>query len=354
MVYSELPAGCGQRDAHLPTDRAILVGGRDTFISGFLPGKSSQCPAPQGRARRVSLFRSVTLAATGRNLRGIRLGDDRSVFLLRLIIPDRPGSLGTVATALGEVNADIHAIEIVEHRRENGTAVDDIVVDLPPGVLPDRLVSACNSVDDVEVIWFSRYGAGGGLHMDLEAVEQMTSAPAEAVDILVEQAPAVLHADWAALLDGTGSQIKVALETSATPEFGDLGDQWLPLEKATTLTAPDHKGLSESVLVAAPLESDRRVLVIGRRGGPEFLGSEVARLSYLASLAVTIRVGGTLFFMLGSVVLEVPERPHRGDQQQDDRSDQRDDHHRLGVAAVTLRQVELGRPPRAAPVHPTL
>jgi hypothetical protein len=217
------------------------------------------------------------------------VGDDRSVFLLRLIIPDRPGSLGTVATALGGVNADIHAIEIVEHRRENGTAVDDIVVDLPTGVLPDRLVSACNSVPDVEVIWFSRYGAGGGLHMDLEAVEQMTSAPAEAVDILVEQAPAVLHADWAALLDGTGSEIKVALETSATPEFGQLVDQWLPMEKAATLVAPDHKGLAESVLVAAPLESNRRVLVIGRRGGPEFLGSEVARLSYLASLAVTIR-----------------------------------------------------------------
>jgi hypothetical protein len=230
------------------------------------------------------------LAATGRYAHGDRLGDDRSVFLLRLIIPDRPGSLGTVATALGEVNADIHAIEIVEHRRENGTAVDDIVVDLPPGVLPDRLVSACNGVAGVEVIWFSRYGAGGGLHMDLEAVEQMTSAPADAIDILVEQSPAVLHADWAALLDGTGSEVKVALETSATPEFGDVTDNWLPLEKATTLAAPDHhKGLAESVLVAAPLDSGRRVLVIGRRGGPEFLGSEVARLSYLASLAVTIR-----------------------------------------------------------------
>ncbi|WP_405060627.1 ACT domain-containing protein [Kribbella sp. NBC_01505] len=212
------------------------------------------------------------------------------MFLLRLIIPDRPGSLGTVATALGEVNADIHAIEIVEHRRENGTAVDDIVVDLPPGVLPDRLVSACNSVDDVEVIWFSRYGAGGGLHMDLEAVEQMTSAPADAIDLLIEQTPAVLHADWAVLLDGTGSEVKVVLETSATPEFGDVASAWLPLEKATTLEAPlGHKGLAESVLVAAPLESERRIILVGRRGGPEFLGSEVARLSYLASLAVTIR-----------------------------------------------------------------
>ncbi|TDD44751.1 ACT domain-containing protein [Kribbella antibiotica] len=212
------------------------------------------------------------------------------MFLLRLIIPDRPGSLGTVATALGEVNADIHAIEIVEHRRENGTAVDDIVVDLPPGVLPDRLVSACNSVDDVEVIWFSRYGAGGGLHMDLEAVEQMTSAPSDAIDLLIEQSPAVLHADWAVLLDGTGSDVKVVLETSATPEFGDVASAWLPLEKATILDPPaGHKGLAESVLVAAPLDSDRRIILVGRRGGPEFLGSEVARLSYLASLAVTIR-----------------------------------------------------------------
>jgi hypothetical protein len=117
----------------------------------------------------------------------------------------------------------------------------------------------------------------------------MTSAPADAIDILVEQSPAVLHADWAALLDGTGSEVKVALETSATPEFGDVAGGWLPMEKATTLAAPEHKGLSESVLVAAPLESNRRILVIGRRGGPEFLGSEVARLSYLASLAVTIR-----------------------------------------------------------------
>ncbi|TDO52639.1 hypothetical protein EV643_102478 [Kribbella sp. VKM Ac-2527] len=211
------------------------------------------------------------------------------MFLLRLILPDRPGSLGTVATALGGVSADIHAIEIVEHRRENGTAVDDVVVDLPNGVLPDRLVSACNSVPGVEVIWFSRYGAGGGLHMDLEAVEQMTSAPADAVDILVEQGPSVLHADWAALLDGTGGEVKVALETSATPEFGDLVDHWLPLDKASTLQAPAHKGLAESVLVAAPLESNRRIIVVGRRGGPEFLASEVARLSYLANLAVTIR-----------------------------------------------------------------
>jgi hypothetical protein len=213
------------------------------------------------------------------------------VFLLRLILPDRPGSLGTVASALGEVGADIHAIEIVEHRRDDGTAVDDVVVDLPAGTLPDRLVSACNSVPGVEVIWFSRYGAGGGLHMDLEAVEQMSSEPAEAIEVLVEQAPSVLHADWAALLDGTDGAVRVAQETSATPEFGPVMEKWVPLTQAGTLDSPEGEGLAESVLVAAPLESDRQVLVVGRRGGPEFLSSEVARLSYLANLAVAIRAG---------------------------------------------------------------
>lgn len=213
------------------------------------------------------------------------------MYLLRLILRDKPGSLGIVAGALGEVGADIHAIEIVEHRRADGTAVDDVVVDLPQGVLPDRLVSACNSVPDVEVIWFSRYGAGGGLHMDLEAVEQMTSTPAESVEVLVEQAPSVLHADWAALLDGTDGPVHVVLETSATPEFGPVIEKWLPLAKAAVLDPPDGEGMTESVLVAAPLESDRKVLVVGRRGGPVFLGSEVARLSYLANLAVAIRAG---------------------------------------------------------------
>jgi hypothetical protein len=213
------------------------------------------------------------------------------VYLLRLILPDRPGSLGTVATALGEVGADIHAIEIVEHRRDNGTAVDDVVVDLPPGALPDRLVSACNTVPGVEVIWFSRYGAGGGLHMDLEAVEQMTSAPAEAFDILVDQAPAVLHADWAALLDGTEGEVKVVRETSATPGFGPDVAGWLPMKRAGLLSTPEGEGLSESVLVAAPVGSDRQIVVVGRRGGPDFLDSEIARLSYLASLAEVISAG---------------------------------------------------------------
>ncbi|KHL17849.1 UNVERIFIED_CONTAM: amino acid-binding protein, partial [Mumia flava] len=51
-------------------------------------------------------------------------------FLLRIELPDVPGSLGAVASALGEAGADIHAIEIVEHRSD-GKAVDDVLLELP-------------------------------------------------------------------------------------------------------------------------------------------------------------------------------------------------------------------------------
>ena len=52
-------------------------------------------------------------------------------YLLRVELPDVPGSLGAVAAAIGEAGGDIEAIEIVEHRRD-GTAVDDVLLETAP------------------------------------------------------------------------------------------------------------------------------------------------------------------------------------------------------------------------------
>ena len=85
-------------------------------------------------------------------------------FLLRVELPDVPGSLGALASALGTAGADIHAIEIVEHRQPRSgnaaTAVDDVLLELPPHVLPDTLVTACHKLEGVRVVWISRYNAG--------------------------------------------------------------------------------------------------------------------------------------------------------------------------------------------------
>jgi len=106
-------------------------------------------------------------------------------YLLRVELPDVPGSLGRVAAAIGEAGGDIEAIEIVEHRRD-GTAVDDVLLETAPGVMPDSLVSACNQLDGVHVLWVSRYGAGGNLFLDLEAVETLTQNPGTARDEIVD------------------------------------------------------------------------------------------------------------------------------------------------------------------------
>lgn len=212
-------------------------------------------------------------------------------YLLRVELPDVPGSLGRVATAIGEAGGDIEAIEIVEHRPD-GTAVDDVLLEMAPGMMPDSVVSACNLLDGVHVLWVSRYAAGGNLFLDLEAVEQITQNPVTALDELVDLIPATFRADWGARLARTGSGLKQVHATSAAPDLGDHQELWLPLERADRLIVHEEwVQLTGNVVAGAPISAEE-IVVFGRRGGPAILDSEVARLAHLVALAVTIAAAG--------------------------------------------------------------
>ena len=117
-------------------------------------------------------------------------------YLIRVELPDVPGSLGRVASAIGEAGGDIEAIEIVEKR--DGFAVDDVLLEIPPGTMPDSIVSACSVLDGVSVLWINRYAAGGNLFLDLEVVEALTEDPSTARDRLVDLLPIAFRVDWAA------------------------------------------------------------------------------------------------------------------------------------------------------------
>lgn len=197
-------------------------------------------------------------------------------FLLRVLLPDVPGSLGRVATAIGMAGGDIEAIEIVE-KREDGTAVDDVLLDVAAGTMPDSVVSACSAIEGVEVLWISRYPAGGNLVMDLEAVEELTATPDQAFDRLVDLLPATFRVDWAARLHRAKG---VVYGTSAAPE--ELA--FVEIEAPVRLEVPED----EVTLYAAARLDGNEVVVIGRRGGPEFADSEIARLGHLCGLANTI------------------------------------------------------------------
>ena len=198
-------------------------------------------------------------------------------FLLRVELPDVPGSLGRLAGAIGEAGGDIEAIEIVE-KRHDGTAVDDVLLELPPTAMPDTIVSACNQLPGVHVVWISRYAAGGNLFLDLEAVEDLTANPTEALDRLVDLLPVTFRADWAARVHRAHGQ---RYSTEAAPSD-------LPFLELVRTERVEIEGDDVNVMVAARLGGNE-IVVVGRRGGPDFLDSELARVGHLAGLAMSIQ-----------------------------------------------------------------
>ena len=196
-------------------------------------------------------------------------------YLLRVELPDVPGSLGRLASAIGEAGGDIQAIEIVE-KHHGGTAVDDVFLEMEPGAMPDSVVSTVNGLDGVRVLWIGRYAAGGNLFLDLEAVEELTEDPEGALDRLVDRLPVVFRADWGARVSRTDGVVHA---TGAAPD----SLTWQPIERAEVIEAHDDNNIH----CGARLNKSE-IIVIGRRGGPAFLDSEIARLGHLVGLAVSI------------------------------------------------------------------
>ena len=195
-------------------------------------------------------------------------------YLLRVGLPDIPGSLGRLATAIGEAGGDIEAIEIVE-KRYDGTAVDDVFLEMVGGAMPDAVVSACTGIEGVEVLWINRYAAGGNVFLDLEAVEDLTAHKDIALDRLIDLLPVVFRSDWGARIHRTSG---VRRSTEAAPN--EL--VFVEMEKPAQV---EDQG--NDLVLACPLGADEIVL-IGRRGGPAFLDSELARLDHLSTLARSI------------------------------------------------------------------
>ena len=75
-----------------------------------------------------------------------------ALFKLRVSLPDRPGSLGAVASAIGFAGGDIRGLVVLSS--EGGRGIDDITVAIP-GSDPADLVNVLNAIGGVEVISIS-------------------------------------------------------------------------------------------------------------------------------------------------------------------------------------------------------
>jgi len=203
---------------------------------------------------------------------------------MRVALPDRPGSLGAVATAIGGIGGDINAVEIVE--KGDGSVVDDFIVDLPPNQLPETIVTACQTLEGVRVEWIARYPEGGGLQSDLEALERMTADPVHAAETLVSLCPVVFRSHWAILLTTGPGEPTMTFSTTLAPDVtSELAARLAPFDVTHRLDLESGwaPGWADCTVIVTPITEDR-VIAIGRLGGPAFLDSEVARLNHLAAL----------------------------------------------------------------------
>lgn len=72
-----------------------------------------------------------------------------AIFRLHVSLPDRPGSLGAVASAIGFAGGDIRGLVVM--KSEAGRGYDDITVAIP-GSDPTDLLNILTDIGGVEVL----------------------------------------------------------------------------------------------------------------------------------------------------------------------------------------------------------
>ncbi|KQR98019.1 amino acid-binding protein [Williamsia sp. Leaf354] len=218
-------------------------------------------------------------------------------YLLRVYLADRPGSLGLLAVSLGSVGADILSLDVVE--RGEGYAVDDIVVEVPRGSLPDTLITAAENVDGVRVDSIRPYTGVLETHRELELVDEIASADGpRRLQVLVDNAPRVLRVSWSTVITTGGDGVIQLFASSSAPETRLTRVDFLPIGAATQLDpdaawVPQSWRDSDTRMAAAPVgvAADgvaTKALLLGRSGGPDFRPSEIARIGYLCRIVTTV------------------------------------------------------------------
>jgi hypothetical protein len=212
-------------------------------------------------------------------------------YLLRLVVPDRPGTLGAVATALGSAGIDIVSVDVLE--RGNGVAVDDIVVELPADRLADSLITAATAVPGVQVESLRPFAGPLDTHRELELLEALAPAGEGAPKVLAAELPRVFRSGWAVVLGGSGTDVTLLAASDAAPALEGIPLPWLPLRSPLLLPSdeawvPERWQEMAVEMMAAPLDSQGTAVLLGRSGGPAFRRSELLRLAHLTGLAASV------------------------------------------------------------------
>ncbi|WP_420098867.1 amino acid-binding ACT domain protein [Corynebacterium sp.] len=211
-------------------------------------------------------------------------------YLMRVRLPDIPGTLGLIAATMGTIDADIRSVDVVEHDAD-GTVVDDIVVDLPNGRLADALISAAQEVDGVYVDSIRPFSGTVDRREQISLLAEVARHPRRALDSvqkLIDALPKSMSVQWAVILESGEKTRRVAASTSAPEDDGRVLAE-TPVTEPRALTdrdawVPSSWTVMDSALAATPLRDTGYILILGRPGGPDFLLSEIEHLGEVGEI----------------------------------------------------------------------
>ena len=215
-------------------------------------------------------------------------------YLLRVQLDDRPGSLGSLAVALGSVGADILSLDVVE--RAAGYAIDDLVVELPPGAMPDMLITAAEKLTGIYVDSIRPHTGLLEAHRELELIDHIAPRRNGAATAPGARRRGAEGASGRLVHRGPAHRFRPRTASSAAAALRrpkPTTAPWLPLDHAEALDGdadwvPQVWRDMATTLAVAPLGDPHTAVMLGRPGGPLFRPSEVARLGYLAGIVATI------------------------------------------------------------------
>lgn len=219
-------------------------------------------------------------------------------YLIRVSLPDVPGSLGELAEAFGMVDANIQSVDIVDTvaaagSEEGGLVTDDIVVELPTGTMVDTLITAAASVPGAEVDSIRPFTGRVDRRGQIQMLSRIVSAAGDeqrAMEELVGAIPRSMTSSWAVALRETEQGLVRVAASQAAPEDDGSHPEMANVDKARILLpdadtwVPEAWWLLDTALSITRLPGTDLVLVVGRVGGPDFLASEVAQIGDLGSI----------------------------------------------------------------------
>ena len=186
-------------------------------------------------------------------------------YVLRLWLPDFPGTLGRVAAAIGQAGGDVIGIEILE--RGAGMAIDELIVVIPSDAenVMEQLIAEVSqvegvAVEDVHTVALDRPDQSV-LALDT-AARIMESPRDERLEATCELVREMLESDWCTIM-----RRDTAIPLAVSGDVPDLPWVIAFLAGTTHLAGDAAHEHTPADIAWAPLDLLDAVIVIGRIRG---------------------------------------------------------------------------------------